>query len=276
MLRDGRQKRHVLRGLGLAPAAVFEAAAAALAPADGFVVRWIPGAHAAVLAEGFEDFVFALVLHRDDLAGSRVDLEAERRLADEALEEEAVDLQLERDREVAPRADVARELGVADDVAAAGGIADEEVGLADELAGFAVEGELEAKARLVDRGGVGADGFEGEALAGGLVVGVGVEVDDCGQSREVGGFVKVAEVAEELVEGAVGLLLGFLAGAQGDAALAFGRAVVVVDVGGFEAQAVLSPVPKSDMHGWTDGVRVGRYGRPRRYTSPRCPIRRTR
>ena len=189
-----------------------------------------------MVAEGFEDLFFTLVLHGDDLAGSRVDLEAEWRLADEALEEEAVDLQLERNREVAPRADVARELGVADDVAAAGGIADEEVGLADELAGVAVEGELEAKARLVDRGGVGADGFEGEALAGGLVVGVGVEVDDRGESGEVGGFVEVAEVAEEVVEGAVRLLFRFLAGAQGDATLALGRAVVVVDVGGFEAQ----------------------------------------
>ena len=247
LLRDRWQEGDVLRGLGLAPAAVFEAAAAALAPADGLVVRRVDGAHAAVLAEGFEDFVFALVLHRDDLAGSRVDLEAERRLADEALEEEAVDLELERDREVAPRADVARELGVADDVAAAGGVADEEVGLADELAGVAVEGELEAEARLVDRGGVGADGFEGEALAGGLVVGVGVEVDDRGKSGEVGGFVEVAEVAEKLVEGAVGFLLRFLAGAQGDAALAFGRAVVVVDVGGFEAQCGSPLRGESDM-----------------------------
>ena len=73
-------------------------------------------------------------------------------------------------------------------------------------------------------------------------MGVGVEVDDCGESGEVGGLVEVAEVAEEFVEGAVGFLLRFLAGAQGDAALALVRAVVVVDVGGFEAQAVLSPV----------------------------------
>ena len=73
-------------------------------------------------------------------------------------------------------------------------------------------------------------------------MGVRVEVDDCRESGEVGGFVAVAEVAEEDVEGAVGFLLRFLAGAQGYSALAFGRAVVVVDVGGFEAQCVVSPV----------------------------------
>ena len=76
-------------------------------------------------------------------------------------------------------------------------------------------------------------------------MGVGVEVDDRGESCEVGGLVEVAEVAEELVEGAVGFLLGFLAGAQGNAALALGRAVVVVDVGGFEAQVVAPPVSGS-------------------------------
>ena len=63
--------------------------------------------------------------------------------------------------------------------------------------------------------------------------------------REVGRFVAASKVSEELVEGGGRLGLRLAAGAQGDAAGALGRLVEVVDVGGGEAQSVVSPAGRT-------------------------------
>ena len=148
LLADGRQQGDVVRGLGLVPAAVVEATADALGPADGLVLGGIGGPHAQVPGELLEDGRLPFVRDGHEGIGPGVDFDPDGALTGQALEEQAVDLELQGDAAVAPGEDVARELGVADAVAAGGGVVDEEVGLADELDGGGGDGE--------GRGGSGA------------------------------------------------------------------------------------------------------------------------
>ena len=271
VLVDALEQRDVLRGLGLPAAAVLESAAGALGPAGGLVGAWVGRAHAEVLAQRLEDGLLPFVRHGHDVVVAGMDLELGRALADEALVEEAVDLELHGDAPVPRREHVAGELGVADPVAAAGSVADQEVGLADELERFAVEAELDAEARLVDRGGAVADRLESQAFALGLVR--SGEVDETGECVAVGLLVEAPEVPKELCERGVRVLLLLAASAQGHPPLALGRLVVIVDVGGGEAHGETPPCQGGLWHsGWDRWGPGGIAGQRRRYTSPRWPI----
>jgi hypothetical protein len=160
-----------------------------------------------------------------------MDLELARPLPRGPLVEQAVDLELQGDREMAAGGRFARELGVADHVTGAVRVIDQEVRLADELAGLAVERYLGTKQGLVDRGDAFANRGEGAALALLRVAREAREVEDAGQRCQMSLLVPQAEIPEEPVEGAVGRALRFASGAQRDPARAPGRVVVVVDVG---------------------------------------------
>ena len=79
-------------------------------------------------------------------------LETGWRASEEPFVEETVELELETDLGMPVAVDRARELRIADDVA--GGRANEEVRLADDLAFLAVEVDDGAEAPLIDGGGV--------------------------------------------------------------------------------------------------------------------------
>ena len=118
-----------------------------------------------MLAEEVEHGGRAPIVDRDDVAGAVVDLERGGRHAGGELVEIAVDLELRGDAGVTAGENVARELGVADDVAGAVHGAQEEVGLADQLDRVAVEGNDMAEAGLVDGGRAVSDCRERPAFA---------------------------------------------------------------------------------------------------------------
>jgi hypothetical protein len=116
-----------------------------------------------MLTEESEDGGFTGVLDRNDLVCSIVRLEAGGQRSGRELVEVAVDLELARNAGVTVRLDVPRELRIADHVAVAVG-AEQEVGLADQLARIAIEGNARAEPRLVDDRHTVADRGQGLAL----------------------------------------------------------------------------------------------------------------
>jgi hypothetical protein len=158
-----------------------------------------------------------------------VHLESGRRTSDEPFVEETPKLKLETDLGVPVAVDRARELRIADDVA--GGRANEEVRLADDLAFLAVEVDDGGKASLGD-GGVSL-GEEAERFPFPLTpIRDRREVRDAGrggQRSEMPGLVLLSQPSERLLERA-GALFWDAVRAKVDAKPALGGPVVVEDV----------------------------------------------